>query len=144
MENMRECVITREGEKGIAIKKQNTKEGVRLLGVKAAANGTFKQEYQTCLERSREIAGCLKAAPLNIVLSWQVYYCRWKPAITYCLPITTFSAVECDTIESPFFSALLPKLGINRHMPRALLQGPRKFAGLELVDLEAEQLSLHA
>lgn len=39
--------------------------------------------------------------------------------------------------------ALLPKLGLNRHMPRALLQGPRNVAGLELVDLEAEQIAQH-
>jgi hypothetical protein len=95
------------------------------------------------LEKSKELAGRLQAAPLNIALSWQVYYCRWKPAITYCLPITTFNPAECKNIQSPFFMALLPKLGLNRHMPRALLQGPRNVAGLELVDLEAEQIAQH-
>ena len=139
----KQCVITRDGEKGTVIRQQNIDEGVRLLGVKAAANGTYKQEYIVRLEKSRAIAGRLQASPLNIALSWQVYYCRWKPAITYCLPITTFSAKECSKIQSPFFTALLPKLGINRHMPRALLHGPSQVAGLGLVNLEAEQLALH-
>ena len=139
----RQCVITREGEKGTVIRQQSVKKGVRLLGIKAAANGTYKQEYLVRLERSKDLAGRLQVAPLNIALSWQVYYCRWKPAIVYCLPITTFSANECKKIESPFFTALLPKLGINRHMPRALLHGSAQVAGLGLINLEAEQLALH-
>ena len=138
-----QCVITRDGEKGTIIRQQDISEGVRLLGIKAAANGTYTQEYQVRLDKSRDLAGKLQAAPLNTALSWQVYYCRWKPAITYCLPITTFSAKECKKIQSPFYTALLPKLGINRHMPRALLHGPPQVAGLGLVNLEAEQLALH-
>ena len=141
--NQKQCIITREGEKGTVIRQQDVTEGVRLLGIKAAANGTYKQEYVTRLEKSRDLAGKLTAAPLNIVLSWQVYYCRWKPAITYCLPITTFSAKDCNRIQSPFYTALLPKLGINRHMPRVLLHGPPQVAGLGLINLEAEQLALH-
>ena len=111
--------------------------------VKAAANGTYNEDYNTRLDRSREIAGRLKTAPLNLSLTWQAYYSRWKPAITYCLPITTFSSKECKKIQSPFFMTLLPKIGINRHMPRALLHGPPQVAGLGLIDLESEQLSLH-
>ena len=139
----KQCIITREGEEDTEIRQQDVTEGVRLLGVKAAANGTYQQEYITRLEQSRELAGRLTVAPLNIVLSWQVYYCRWRPAITYCLPITTFSAKECKKIQSPFYTALLPKLGINRHMPRVLLHGPPQVAGLGLVNLEAEQLAMH-
>ena len=139
----KQCIITREGEKGVIIRQQDTTEGVRLLGIMAAANGTYKQEYNTRLDKSREIAGRLLVSPLNIALSWQAYFCRWRPAITYCLPITTFTAKECMKIQSPFFNALLPKLGINRHMPRDLLHGPTKIAGLGLVNLEAEQLAMH-
>ena len=142
-ERQRQCVITRDGEKGTIIRQQDTNKGVRLLGVMAAANGTYDQEFEARLKKSREISGRLQAAPLNIGLSWQVYYCRWKPAITYCLPITTFSAVECKQIQSPFYAALLPKLGINRHMPRALLHGPLQVAGLGLINLYAEQLAMH-
>ena len=139
----KQCIITREGEKGVLIRQQNITEGVRLLGIMAAANGTYKQEYFTRLDKSRELAGRLLVSPLNIAHSWQAYYSRWKPAITYCLPITTFTAKECKTIQSPFFNVLLPKLGINRHMPRDLLHGPTQLAGLNLVNLEAEQLSMH-
>ena len=139
----KQCVITREGEKGVLIRQQDITEGVRLLGIMAAANGTYKQEYMARLDKSREIAGRLVVSPLNIALSWQAYFCRWKPVITYCLPITTFTSKECQKLQSPFFNALLPKLGINRNMPRDLLHGPPQLAGLSLVNLEAEQLSLH-
>jgi hypothetical protein len=141
--NETHCIITREGEKGVIIQQQDVNKGVRLLGVMAAADGTYKQEFLSRLQKSKNIAGKLKASPLNVAMSWQVYYCRWRPAITYCLPITTSSEVECKKIQSPFYNALLPKLGINRHMPRALLHGPLRVAGLDLLNLHAEQLALH-
>ena len=125
-----QCVITREGEKGVLIRQQDITVGVRLLGIMAAANGTYKQEYDTRLEKSWELAGCLLISPLNISLSWQAYYYRWKLAITYCLLITTFTPKECMKIQSPFYNVLLPKLGINRHMPRDLLHGPPQIAGI--------------
>jgi hypothetical protein len=137
------CKITREGEEGVVIQQQSVTEGTRLLGVTAAANGTFKQDYEIRLEKSRELASRLLIAPLEIALTWQAYYCRWKPAITYGLPITTFSRKECQKIQSPFYGVLLPKLGINRHMPRALLHAPAQLAGLQLLNVEAEQLALH-
>jgi hypothetical protein len=137
------CVISREGEEGTIIQQQDISKGVRLLGVMAAANGTYKQEFVSRLEKSKILAGKLKASPLNVAMSWQVYYCRWRPAITYCLPITTFTDIECNKIQSPFYTALLPKIGINRHMPRAILHAPSKLAGLGLVNLTAEQLSMH-
>ena len=139
----RECIITRDGTTGTIVRQQSVKEGVRLLGIMAAANGTYQEEYKARLDKSREMAGRLQASPLDLVLTWQAYYCRWKPAITYCLPITTFTAKECKKIQSPYFTALLPKLGLNRHMPRALLHGSLQVAGLGLVDLEAEQIALH-
>jgi hypothetical protein len=139
----RQCVITREGSSDVKIKQQNIYEGVRLLGIKAAANGTYAHEYASRLEKSRAMAGRLQVSPLNIAMSWQVYYCRWKPAIVYCLPITTFTENECKRIQSPFYNVLLPKLGVNRNMPRDLLHGPAQVAGLGLINLEAEQLSLH-
>ena len=52
-----QCVITREGEKGVLIRQQDLTKGVRLLGIMAVANGTYKQEYNTRLEKSRELAG---------------------------------------------------------------------------------------
>jgi hypothetical protein len=141
--NNKKCVITREGEQGVVIRQQDIHVGVRLLGIKAAANGTYAHEYVTRLDKSREIAGRLTVSPLDISMSWQAYYCRWKPAITYCLPITTFTAKECQRIQSPFFNALLPKIGVNRNMPRDLLHGPPQVAGLGIINLEAEQLALH-
>jgi hypothetical protein len=36
-------------------------------------------------------------------------------------------------------SIFLPKMGLNRHFPRAILYGPSEFAGLQLRDLYVEQ-----
>ena len=65
---------------------------------------------------------------------------RYCPSIFYCLPITYFTAAQCNKIQGPFMTALLPKLRINRHMKRAIIWGPRKYGGLGFKHMHTEQL----
>ena len=109
-----ECKVYREEEATeITIKRQEASKGTRLLGVQAAADANFRDEYKYRLDQSRKLAGRLKIAPGDHQDAWMIYFCRYKPAIGYCLPITTFTDTECDTKQSPFYQALLPKLGFN-------------------------------
>ena len=97
----------------VTIKRQEASKGTRLLGVRAAADGNFKDEYKYRLDQRRKLAGRLKIVLGDHQDAWMIYFCGYKPAIGYCLPITTFTDTECDTKQSPFYQALLPKLGFN-------------------------------
>ena len=116
---------------------------MRLLGIRLAADGNFRDELKYRISQSQTIAGRLHASPLRGWSAWQVYYCRYKPAIGYCLSITTFTNKECDKIQSPFYNILLPRMGLNRHMPRAVVCGPPSHAGLEMMDIKVEQIARH-
>jgi hypothetical protein len=48
---------------------------------------------------------------------------------------------QCIMIQKPFIHALLPKIGINRNMPRVIIYGPMELGGLELMDLRIEQVA---
>jgi len=85
----------------------------------------------------------LAAAPFDTGDVLTVYEVRYKPAIHFCLPITTFSAKQCDAIQCPFYKVMLPKLGINRNMKRDVIYGPYELGGLNLTDLKVEQLAQH-
>jgi len=85
----------------------------------------------------------LAAAPFDTGDVLTVYQVRYKPAIHLCLPITTFSAKQCDAIQCQFYNAMLPKLGINRNMKRDVIYGPYELGGLNLTDLKVEQLAQH-
>ena len=64
-------------------------------------------------------------------------------SIKYCLPITRFSNKQCHKLAIVVERALLPKLGFNRHMPKVVLYGPRKFGGKEMMHVHTEQTILH-
>jgi hypothetical protein len=54
-----------------------------------------------------------------------------------------FSKSDIDKIQKPFIHLLLPKIGLNRHTPRALIYGPIYRGGLGIVDLEEYQIVKH-
>ena len=139
------CKVTIPNSNGreVNIKRQEPNKGTKLLGVRAAADGNFKDEYDHRLLLCKTLAGRLKGAPLKTDEVHQVYYTRYKPSVCYCLPITTFTDIECNKIQSQFYKVALPKMGMNRNMPRAVIYGPRKFGGLEYTNMATEQIAQH-
>jgi len=75
----------------------------------------------------------LAAASFDTGAVLTVYQVRYKPVIHFCLPITTFSPKQCHAIQCHFFKAMLPKLGINRHMQRDVIYGPYELGGLNFL-----------
>ena len=64
-------------------------------------------------------------------------------SIGYCLPITQFTDAQCDKIQQPGYNAILPKLGFNRHFPRAVIFGPAKYQGKQMIDYKIFQYTSH-
>ena len=62
----------------------------------------------------------------------------WRPAITYCTPVANLTKSQCDKIQSPFYQVLLSMMGFNRHMPRAVIFGPKRYGGRGIMDLYTE------
>jgi predicted MPP superfamily phosphohydrolase len=49
--------------------------------------------------------------------------------------------LEASQLEMKWILALLPKLGYNRHMPRAVIFGPKDLGGTGLTKIEYEQIA---
>jgi len=62
-----------------------------------------------------------------------------RPKLTYPLPVCSLTQKQCRVIQAPALAALLPKLHLNRHSPRAVLFGGLKYGGLELPELYTDQ-----
>jgi hypothetical protein len=52
---------------------------------------------------------------------------------------TGVTPAQCRTIQAPALAALLPKLKLNRHSPRAVLFSGPTYGGLSLPDLYDDQ-----
>jgi hypothetical protein len=72
-----------------------------------------------------------------------VYETRFRPAMEYPLLITTFTKAQLEKIQQPFINLLLPKIGLNRHTPRAVIYGRWFRGGLGIVKLEEQQIVKH-
>ena len=116
-------------------------EAERVLGVRIPLDGTMKTEFKFRCKQVRTLGKRLYTAPLTHWDAWVIYESRYRAIARYPLPVTLFSRKECDTIQKPFMHALLPKLGLNRNMPRVIIYGPKSLGGLELMDLRIEQIT---
>jgi len=62
-----------------------------------------------------------------------------RPKLTYPLPCSSLTLKQCHTIQDPALEALLPKLHLNRHTPRAVLFGGPRYGGIDLPELYTDQ-----
>jgi hypothetical protein len=61
------------------------------------------------------------------------------PSLGYGTPATTLSMKDCKEIQRPVVNAILPKMGIARTSPRAVVFGTAQYRGLGLNHLAALQ-----
>ena len=113
----------------------------RVLGVRLPLDGNMKIEYLYRCKQIREFSKKVSDAPLDERDAWIIYESRYRAIIRYPLPVTQFTTKQCNKIQQPFINTILPKMGINRHTPRAVIYGPMSMGGLELMDLRIEQVS---
>jgi hypothetical protein len=73
------------------------------------------------------------------VESYFAFTLYYYPKISYALPVTTYTKKECAYIHAPAMAAVLPKLGLNRHTARTIINGTSKYGGLSLPDFYTDQ-----
>ena len=136
-----QCAVQHEttGEH-VLIEQIHPSVGRKLLGVQLAADGNCRDEFQTRKLKSEILAGRLENSTATPVDAYMIMAFRYCPSIFYCLPVTHFTAAQCNKIQGPFMHALLPKLRMNRHMKRATIWGPMKYGGLAFKHMHTEQL----
>lgn len=49
------------------------------------------------------------------------------------------TAAQCKALQTEALMEVLPKIGMNRHFPRAVLFGSKKYGGCEFISLYEEQ-----
>ena len=106
-------------------------------------SGNFDDEYKYRCKQESKMAGQIRAAKIDQRAMLMILKIRYYPAIRWCLPITTFTDKQCNTIQRPMINAALPKLGINRNMPRTVVFGPLRYGGLDILSLSTKQFCNH-
>ena len=106
-------------------------------------DGKDKKEHKERMIAVKALASNIRNSPLDRQDAEIIYRERWVNSIGYCLRVTQFSNAQCEEIMKPFYMAMLPKMGFNRHIPLEVRYGPKKFNGKGLVHLATHQHAKH-
>ena len=137
-------MLNKEGsvEKKVYLGRLEPNKAERVLGIRLPLDGNMKVEFTHRCNQIIEFSKNVADAPLTPRDAWIIYESRYRAITRYPLPVSMFSRKQCHKIQQPFVHAILPKMGINRHTPRAVIYGPRSLGGLELMDLRVEQAAI--
>jgi hypothetical protein len=72
----------------------------------------------------------VKTSNLTYHETISAYQTVFLPSIRYPLRVIAFSSSQLHAIQQPVISAYLPKIGLNRHYPRAIVFAPTTLGGL--------------
>jgi hypothetical protein len=111
----------------------------RTLGVRLAPDGNMTAQFQWMLDTSKAWAEKIRAGHLPRHLTWLAWRTTIQKTLEYPLATTTLSKSQCDKLTSVIAQVALPRIGVIRSFPRALLHAPPKFAGLNIPNLYVEQ-----
>jgi hypothetical protein len=104
----------------------------KLLGAMKNPIGNQQDEVERLLNKSNKIATILNANAISRAEAKMVYKSFYLPAMRYSLSITAINQMDFETIQRNATTAVISALGFNRHMPREVVYGARKYQGLGL------------
>ena len=99
--------------------------GCHSLGVRAAPDGTFHQEFQFRYDQAIKWVANISKAPLTCTEVFTAFCAMWSPAIDYPLAVTSFSREQCSTHQRVYSGVFLIKMGLAHTTSRAIIFAPR-------------------
>lgn len=100
------------------------------------------QTWAVLQEKNTSFATLLESNCFTRSEAWTFYSAIYLPSITYPLPLTPLSRIQCESLDSRFFRILLPRCGYNRNMASAVRYAPFHLGGAGYKQLYIEQGAL--
>lgn len=117
-------------KKTVTIKRIETTDFERVLGVRMDIAGTWKGEIAEWIGKSLKFASKVRTAKFPRQCGIRVYQFIWVPKIRYVSSIVCFTKEQCQKIQSPVIKACLSASGLSAQFPRAVVFGPQTLGGL--------------
>ncbi len=114
-------------------------QSFRTLGVYIAGSGNQAKQAAVLRSHADQYHFSLQKAIMTPPEAYCSYMMFLRPRLLYPLPCSSLTQKQCRNIQAPALAALLPKLHLNRHTPRAVLFGGLKYGGLDLPELYTDQ-----
>ncbi len=118
-------------------------EAYKLLGTQMTLTGDTTAQETMLKEKCLRMTKLFAQAPLDTNDVRLGYTTVILPTLKYGLGASAIPWYTLDSIQKPLIHTLLPKMGINRHMPLAAVYAPEHYGGLGIQQLAAEQGIAH-
>ena len=112
----------------------------RGLGIQYAPDGKSGGQRRILLLKAKQWANSVSASNLSAMEVWIAYISVLWPGLCYPLAISSLSVSDLKVVQQKLSSRLRNSLHLNRSFPDALFYGAKRYGGLGIVSLSAQQL----
>ena len=121
------------------IKRMKHTEPNEGLGFLIAPTGNQEPEYTKRLKQARECMARILPVQLTLREAWLALVTRVLPKVTYPFKLTRFTKKQLKRLSIVIDNVMLPKMGINRKMKRAVIYAPLELGGIGYPSIETIQ-----
>ena len=126
------------GEPPRPLKQLSAYSSHKTLGVQKAPSSTNKGLFESLRKKNKKHTEVMARSPFTPTDAWAYYHSIYLPSICYPFPSSSLSKEHCLRLQREFKVAFLPKFGVNRCTPNAVVYGAADYGGLSLRDLSVE------
>ena len=113
------------------------------LGVWQAMDGNNSAEIRVLRKKTEAFAESMRTGFLSKADAWYALNSSFLKTLEYPMVATTISQKSWEYIMSPILKVALPRSGIARNFPRAVLYGPKSLQGFGIIHPWYHQELLH-
>jgi hypothetical protein len=123
------------GTSRVDLDRLDVNEAKETLGVFIAMDGNHKAQTQALIDKATLWADRVRTGSFSHAEAWySLQFCLMK-SLEYPLMATSLSKTQCNDIMKPIRAAVLPALGINRHLSLVVAHAPQLYQGVGIPDL---------
>ena len=135
-----EIILEDENGRNCTIKRLESHQGFKGLGVITAPDGNWKDHTKYLIDE--KIKPWNKSIQTSYLQRQDVYRAAFTSifkTIDYTLPATYMDTKQCKAINVELHRNFLPKIGVDVHLPLVYRYAPKKFQGLNSLHVENKQ-----
>ena len=110
-----------------------------ILGINLAPDGNNHHQYENTEKAISKWIQILQPKFLTRSSAKLAFMSTIVAKIRSILESSNFTKDECDQLQKPLYKMILPKMGINNHIPTVFRYAPRSLQGCELPNLYTDQ-----
>ena len=114
----------------VALERCEVSEARETIGVFLAMDGNFRTQVEQLRAKAALFADCVRSRRISKTEIWIAIHTTIMKTLEYPMVAVSLTMKQWNYILAPVLKHALPRTGLVRTFPRAILFGPKEFGGL--------------